>query len=306
MISDLKLPLALSERTRNVAKVLWVTLGLNWIVAALKIVFGMMTQCMVIVADGVHSFSDGTSNIVGLVAITLSGHPADENHPYGHQKYETLASLGVAFFLFLVSFEVIRRAIEGLFHPKTPEVNAVSFGVMTGTLLVNLFVVWYERKKGKELKSDFLISDSWHTLTDIFVTLSVFVALIGIRCHVPRLDAIFSLVIAGAIIVTALNILKNSSDILCDKAVLETGKVERIVRSVKGVQDCHEIRTRGRMDNIYVDLHVLVDSHMSVLESHRLTHIIENRIRKEISGVRDIVVHIEPVSHEHDELDNST
>src|SRR3989338_8483709 len=139
------------SRTRQIAKVLWVTLALNWLVAALKIAFGLATHCMVIIADGIHSFSDGTSNIIGLIAVYISGHPADTDHPYGHQKYETLASALIAFLLFMVSFGVFKEALAGFLHPKTPVVNALSFGLMSFTLLVNLFVVVYERKQGRRL-----------------------------------------------------------------------------------------------------------------------------------------------------------
>ncbi len=288
-----------SKRTHQIAAVLWVTLALNWLVALLKIGFGLATHCMVIVADGAHSFSDGTSNIIGLVAIHISGHPADDDHPYGHQKYETLASTLIAFLLFIVSFGIFKESIAGFLHPKKPEVNIVSFGLMAFTLAVNLFVVSYERRQGKLLKSDLLISDSWHTLTDVFVTLTVFMALFGIYWNVPHLDSIFSLLIASVIVVTAVGILKRSSDVLCDKAVLDVAGIEKIVRAVNGVRDCHEIRTRGRIDAVYVDLHVLVDNEMSVADSHRLANKIENDIKKETPGVHDVVVHIEPVSHEH-------
>ncbi len=291
-----------SERARQVAFVLWVTLILNWTVSLLKLVFGVATQCMVIVADGIHSFSDGTSNIVGLIAIQIAGHPADRDHPYGHQKYETLAAVAISFFLFAVSFGIIREAIVSFAQPKATEVNSLSFLLMGGTFVINLFVVWYERKKGKLLKSELLLSDSWHTMTDIFITLTVVAALIGISLRIPHLDSIFSIVIAAIIVMIAIRILKRSSDVLLDKAVIETERIETIVRKVDGVRDCHEIRTRGRADDVYVDLHVLVDNQMTVLTSHRLANIIEHNIRLEIPGVRDVVVHIEPVSHDHREV----
>ena len=103
--------LAQTERARQVTFVLWVTLILNWSASLAKILFGFLTQCMVIVADGVHSFSDGASNVIGLVAIKIASHPADEDHPYGHEKYETLAATAIAFFLFIVSFEIARKAV---------------------------------------------------------------------------------------------------------------------------------------------------------------------------------------------------
>ncbi|OIO39566.1 MAG: cation transporter [Candidatus Omnitrophica bacterium CG07_land_8_20_14_0_80_50_8] len=286
-------------RVHQIAVVLWVTLGLNWLVAALKIMFGLVTGCMVIIADGAHSFSDGTSNIIGLIAIHVSASPPDNGHPYGHQKYETLASAVIAFLLFVVSFSIFKEAIHSFIHPTQPEVNALSFGLMTFTLVVNLFVVWYERRAGRRLKSDLLISDAWHTLTDVLVTLTVFVALAGIYWNVPRMDSIFSLLIAAVIVTTALGILKTSSDVLCDKAVLDLGQIEKIVRSVDGVQGCHQIRTRGRTDDIYVDLHVLVDNEMTVARSHQLANTIEHDIKNAKPGIHDVVVHVEPVSHQH-------
>lgn len=295
-----------AEKTRQAGRVLWIALALNWLVALLKLALGFFTGSMTIIADGLHSFSDGASNIIGLVALSIAAHGPDKDHPYGHQKFETLASTAIGVLLFLVAFRIYKEAAMGIFTDRpAPEVSWLSFGLMGSTLLVNFFVVWYEKKKARELQSELLNNDAWHTLTDIFVTISVLVALVGIRLNVPRLDALFALFIATVILVTAFRILKRSTDILTDKAVIDQSLIEKVVRSVGGVKDCHEIRTRGRKDDAYVDLHVLVDNQMSVLESHRVATLIENNIKKEIPGVRDVVVHIEPVSHGHEELEGS-
>jgi cation diffusion facilitator family transporter len=293
-----------AERTRQIARVLWVTLALNWGGALLKIVFGWTTHCMAITADGFHSLSDGTTNIIGLIGISISGHPADRDHPYGHQKFETMASVAVAAMLLFVSFGIFQQAVLGLFKPHAPEVTAASFIVMGLTLAANLFVVWYERRAAKRLKSDLLLSDSWHTLTDVFVTCGVFAALVGIRLNLPVLDSIFSLGIAGMIAYAAFHILKDSMDVLTDKIVMDPSVIEKVVRRVQGVADCHEIRTRGKSHAVYVDLHVLVDPAMSVEVSHRLASRIEHDIKAEIEGVEDVVVHIEPTTHDHSELKN--
>ena len=295
--------LSLTARTKRIAFVLWLTLFLNWLVSLLKITLGLWTHCMVITADGVHSLADGASNIVGLIAIYFSGRPADDSHPYGHRKYETFGALLIAVFLIAVAGGILREALQGFIRPRTPEVNGLSFGLMGFTLLVNLFVVFYERKKARLLQSEFLLSDSQHTLTDIFVTISVFAALFGIYYKVPYVDSVFSGGIAGFIILTAVRIMKRTSDVLCDRAVLDTDNIEKIARTVAGGRACHEIRTRGSRDNIHIDLHVLVDSDMTVADSHSLANRVERDIRKEIQGVIDVVVHIEPISHEHRELE---
>jgi cation diffusion facilitator family transporter len=292
-----------AERTRQTGVVLWVILALNWAVALLKLSLGFVTSSMTIFADGLHSFSDGASNIIGLVAVSIASRGPDHTHPYGRQKYETLASTGISVLLFMVAIRIYKEGILGVLHEKKPEVSGVSFILMAGTLLVNFFVVWYEKKKARELESEILNNDAWHTMTDIFVTLSVLLALVGIRLNIPKLDAIFTLIIATVIMVTAFRILKRSADVLTDRAVIDCSLIEKIVRSVGGVSDCHEIRTRGKIDDMYLDLHVLVDNQMTVLASHHVANVIEKKIKHEIPGVHDVVVHIEPVSHGHEELE---
>ncbi len=303
MHADVEAVAEARQRAGSIARVLWITLALNWSVAALKVAFGLATRTMVIVADGFHSFADGSSNIIGLVAISIAGHPADKEHPYGHQKFETLAAAVIAAFLFFVSFGIFREAAAAFFHPRSPEVSAVSFAVMGVTFCVNLFVVIYERARGKALKSELLISDSWHTLSDLFVTLTVVVALAGMLFRIPYIDPLFSMGISVFIFITALQILKHSTDVFVDKAVIKPELIEEIVRSVEGVADCHEIRSRGRQDQIYVDLHVLVDDQMTVRRSHRVANLIEQKIRSQIPAVHDVIVHIEPDTHDHKELE---
>ncbi len=293
-----------AERARQIAFVLWVTLALNWVTALIKILFGMATQCMVITADGFHSLSDGACNIIGLVAVAVSGHPADKDHPYGHHKFETLASVLIGALLLVVSFGIFQQAVNRFFHPGEPEVSRASFFVMVLTLGVNFFVVVYERAAAKKFRSEFLLSDSWHTLTDVFVTCGVMVGLVGIQMKMRSLDSLFSAGIATLIAFVAIQILKQSTDILTDKAVVDPGLIERVALNVAGVEDCHEIRTRGKAHSIYVDLHVLVDPKMSVEASHGLANQIEYDIKKQIEGVQDVVVHIEPTTHDHSKLEN--
>ncbi|MFZ2603768.1 MAG: cation diffusion facilitator family transporter [Candidatus Omnitrophota bacterium] len=275
--------------------ILIVVLAFNWIVAFAKIIYGFLTKCTSMTADGFHSFSDGISNVIGLIGIHFACQPKDENHPYGHKKYETFFSLGIAAALFLVCFELLKEGIKRLLHPVTPNIDTLSFIIMLLTLGVNYFVMRYENKQGKILKSDILVSDSLHTRADIFTSLSVIVTLVAIKLGFPILDPIATLLIALFITNAALDILKNSSKILCDTIVIDEKKIIGIVLSVKGVKNCHKIRTRGRPDDINVDLHVQVSPDMRVDESHQICYMIEEAIKKNIPEVTDVVVHIEPI-----------
>ncbi|MFA5500203.1 MAG: cation diffusion facilitator family transporter [Candidatus Omnitrophota bacterium] len=281
-------------RFGKVRNVLLVVLVLNWAVALAKITFGLLTQFTGMMADGFHSMSDGASNIVGLIGITIACRPADKDHPYGHKKYETLFSLAIAALLFLVCYELLTKAIDRFRHPVVPEINIGSFVVMIITIAINVLVMKYERKQGEHLRSDILVSDSIHTASDVFISLSVIAAIVFIKMGYPILDPVITVIIAMFIARAAFTIARQSSNVLCDTIILDDKKIEKLVLSVKDVQACHKIRTRGREDDIHVDLHVLVNPDMHVEKAHKVSYEIEGTIRAAIPGVTDVVVHIEP------------
>jgi len=286
------------ERFRQIRRILVYILILNWGVAAAKLIYGWLTRSASMTADGFHSFSDGSSNIIGLLGIWVASRPIDESHPYGHKKYETLTSVGISGFLFLVCFNVLREGVLRFLHPVVPEVNVKSFLVMGVTLAVNIGVMVYELRRGRVLKSDILISDALHTRADILTSSSVIVTLIGVKWGYPILDPISSLIIAVFIGYAAVGILRESSRVLSDGVAIQIEEIERVVRSIKGVKECHQIRSRGRADDIHIDLHVLVDPEMHVHRAHHLSYAIENKIKRDFRGVTDVVVHMEPLEEE--------
>ena len=295
MVDRPKEKLSSGERYLKIRWVLIYVLFLNWGVASAKLFYGWLILSASMTADGFHSFSDGSSNIIGLIGIWIASRPIDDTHPYGHKKYETLTSIGISILLFLVCFNVVREGILRFLHPIVPQVSASSFLVMGATLAINIAVMIYEKKIGIALKSDLLISDALHTRADILTSSSVVVTLIGIKFGYPILDPIASLVIAGFIGYAAVNILKESSRVLSDGVAIPTREIESLVLSIRGVQECHQIRSRGRGDDIHIDLHVLVDPEMDVHRAHHLSYAIENKIKRDFLGVTDVVVHIEPI-----------
>ena len=279
----------------RIRKILLLILILNWAVALAKIIYGIISHCSSMTADGFHSLSDGASNIVGLVGIHFACQPVDEDHPYGHKKYETFYSLGIAFMLFFVAFGLVHECLGRFYSPITAKTNAQSFIVMIVTMAVNIFVMNYERAKGVALKSDILVSDSLHTRADILTSLSVIIALIFIRMGYPIVDPIVTILIALFIAFAGFKIIKESSIVLCDTAaILDINKIEEIVLGVKGVKNCHKIRSRGRPDDVHVDLHVQVNASMHMEDAHKISYAIEEQIKKGIPEITDVVVHMEP------------
>lgn len=284
----------MQARFKKIRGILITILLLNWIVAGAKIVYGMITQSTAMSADGFHSFSDGASNIIGLVAIFVASQPKDSEHPYGHKKYETFAAIIIAMLLFIISFNLIRGSIVRFFHPVVPEVTLISFIVMLSTLAVNSFVFIYEKAKAKALTSDILAADAEHTKSDMFISVSVIATLIAVRIGFPVMDSIVSACIALFIAHSGFEILKRSSDVLCDRAIIPISEIKRVVLAIEGVKGCHDIRTRGRQDDKHIDLHITVDTDMTIEEAHKLNHEIQETIQKKIEGVTDIAIHIEP------------
>ncbi len=276
-------------------KVLWIVLGLNWAVAIAKILYGLKSHSASMTADGYHSLSDGTSNLIGLIGIYFCARPEDEDHPYGHKKYETLFALGIAAMLFMVAFNLAKNGILKFANPGIPQVDVLSFAVMVFTILVNITVMSYEYRRGTALNSDILIVDSMHTRADVFTSLSVIIALIGVKLGLPVLDPAVTLIIAGFIAWSAYLIIRQESRILCDSvAIADTGKIEEAILRIDGVRGSHKIRSRGRLDDIHLDLHVQVDGNMALRDSHRLSHRIQTEIMAAFPQVTDVLVHLEP------------
>jgi len=285
----------LEERFKKIRQILICILVLNWGVAAAKLFYGWMTRSASMKADGFHSFSDGASNLLGLIGIWIASRPIDRSHPYGHKKFETLTAVIISGLLFLVCFNVVREGVLRFLHPVIPEVNVKSFLVMGVTLAINVGVMIYESRRGKALGSDILISDALHTRADILTSSSVIITLVGVKLGYPILDSMTTLIIAFFIGYAAVDILKESSRVLSDGVAIQTEEIEKVVLSIKGVKQCHKVRSRGRPDDIHIDLHVLVDPEMDVHRAHHLSYAIENKIKRDFRGVTDVVVHMEPL-----------
>jgi cation diffusion facilitator family transporter len=285
------------DKFKKVRRILLVVLFFNWLVAFSKLIYGLVTKSAAMTADGVHSFADGASNIIGLVGIWAASKPVDDDHPYGHKKYETMATLGITVMLFLASFDIVKDSFLRLFHAVTPEVNVLSFGLMVVTFLINVVVMKYEHKKGVELSSDILICDAIHTKSDILVSSAVIVTLASTKLGFPIIDTIVAFVIGILIAKAGFDILKKSTDVLCDGEAIEKAKIAMVVKEVTGVRSVHKIRTRGREDDVHVDLHVKVNTAMHVDTAHELSHKISDTLKEKIPGITDVIAHIEPFNH---------
>lgn len=282
---------------KQIMKVQAIGLSLNLVVASAKIVYGYVTGSISMKADGFHSLMDGGSTMVGMLGVWVASRPPDESHPYGHRKHEQFASLFIAGLLLITGFEVARGAIQNLMEPSAPRVTTLSFAIMLSTMAVNIFITTLESRKGREYNSQILIADSLHTRSDIFVSIGVIFSLIAVKAGYPIIDVVAGIVIAIIIAKAGLDVVRETSYSLLDASVLDTDTLCRIALEIEGVEDCHHIRTRGTVDNVYVDLHVHVREDMHMDEAHCVAHAVENQIKERVEGVKDVVVHLEPVNY---------
>jgi cation diffusion facilitator family transporter len=284
----------LKARYAEVSKVLWRVFFLNLIVAAAKIALGLSSGAVSVLSDGFHSLTDTASNIVALVGVRIASQPPDDDHPYGHRKFETMASVGILIFLLLVLFQVMSAAVERLQSGGQPRITWLTFAVMGTTFLVNVGVVLYERAAGRRLVSEVLMADAHHTTSDLLTSASVIAALIGVRLGYLWLDPVAALVIAGFIGYACWEIFQSTSGILADRFVIPEAAIREVVGSVSEVVGCHHIRTRGSNDFVFLDLHVWMDRDMRLDEAHRLSHVVKDRLMARFPEIKDAIIHIEP------------
>lgn len=262
--------------------------------AAAKLVLGYSTGAVSVISDGFHSLTDAASNVMGFVGLRASRKPPDEDHPYGHRKYETLAAAGIFVFLLFVVLEVARAAVSRLAGGAAPEVTALSFGVMAVTLAINVFVVKYEGGEARRLSSELLHADALATRSDILTSCAVIVTLVAVRLGYPALDAAGGLVIAFFIARTGWEIGRNTSRVLADRVVLDEEDIRRVVMALPEVMGCHQIRSRGSSDHTFLDLHVWFPPDMPLYEAHRLSHVVKDRLMARYPQIADAIIHIEP------------
>jgi cation diffusion facilitator family transporter len=282
------------DRYAAVSRVLTKVFTLNIAVAFAKIALGLNTGAVSVLSDGFHSLTDSASNVVALVGVRIARQPPDSDHPYGHRKFETMASVGILLFLLLVLVQILGGAVERFRSPGAPDVDVLTFVVLGGTLLVNIAVVTYERRAGHRLASEVLLADAHHTQSDLFTSATVIAALVGVRSGMPLLDPIAAVVVAGFIGYACWEIFQDTTRILADRIVIAEENIRDVVGEVPEVLGCHHIRSRGSSDHVFLDLHIWMDAGMRLDQAHRISHVVKDRIMARYPQVKDAVIHIEP------------
>lgn len=282
------------KKYREIQRVQWIILILNILVCALKLGFGFITNSGAMLADGLHALGDAGNNIAGMIGIYFAYQPEDEKHPYGHRKFETFSTLFISALLVLSSWQLFQLAITRMLHPQPIYVSILSMGAMAVSILMNVFITRFELRKANELISDFLESDAKHTLSDVYISISVFCSLLLTWCGLWWMDIIVTIAVGLLILRTAFEITTAAIDVLCDAKVLEPSEIDEVIQGFSEIVGSEAIRSRGRKDDMHVHMHIRVLEEMELTDAHRLIHELEGALKKRFPGISDVSIHIEP------------
>jgi len=288
-----------ATRTRSVRRILIVVLGLNLAVAAVKLGYGLTIGSVAMSADGVQSLLDGLANVVGLVGIAIAARPPDRDHLYGHERYETLASMAIAGLMAISVVQVVESAIGQWRDGSRPEVTTLAFVLLLVTMAVNTGVTLWERRQSRRLRSNLLAADAKHTASDILVSGAVIAGLAGERIGIAGADAAVSLIVAVTIAWAAWGILRDASLVLTDATFVDPKGLLRAAIDVPDVVTAHNVRTRETGGRVWVEMHVTVDPYLTVKAAHDVATAVEGRLRDVAGPGTQVIVHVEPAEPPH-------
>ena len=290
------------DNRTGVRKVLIITLLLNVFVMGLKVVVGYWTGSLSLLADALHSVTDSANNVLGLVAIKFSSPLPDREHPYGHNKFEAVGALGIAAFLGIACFEIIQGAVERIIKGGEPvRVSPIELWLLLIVLGVNIFVAFYERNVGRRVGSSILVADATHTMSDVWVTISVIGGLIGVWLGYQLLDVLLAFPVALLVFWSGWSVLKENLPWLVDQMAIAPEIIHTIAVSVPGVINCHDIASRGVIGRqVFIEMHLIVDAR-DVETAHIITEEVERQLEARFSPVR-ILIHVEPPAYQSERI----
>jgi len=258
---------------------------------------GVVSGSQGLIADGIHSLTDLVADFVVLFANHHSGKDADDDHHYGHQRYETAASLFLGVSLLAVGVGMLWKAGEKIIDPAPAgQIQIMALYVALGSLLAKELLFRYMLAVAERVRSSMIVANAWHARSDAASSLVVSVGIVGALFGYPILDSVGALVVGLMVAKTGWEFSSDALNDLMDRAVSteEHQRIEEIIRSTQGVRGFHDLRTRKMGDMILVDVHIEVDANSSVQEGHDIALVARNQIMKELP-VLNVMTHIDPV-----------
>lgn len=297
-------------RSKAGTKASIVAITANCFLTVFNILIGLMSGSYALVSEGAHTLSDVATSIIAYIGFRIGQKPADKEHPLGHGRAEAISGLVIVVFLAIVAYEIITGAFNKIMHPeliKVPDIYAALMAVFG--IFINLYISEYIIRIGEEIRSPAIVADGKHQKTDIFTSIAILISVIIANIGYPILDPIVGLLIGLLIIKTAYEIAKENIDNIMGKVPSQEliNKIKKAADLTPHAQNAHNIKVDYLGSYATAYLHVEVDGNLSLNESHKIAHDVENNILKEIPEIKSVMVHVCPIGLEYDhnqEIDN--
>ena len=284
------------ERAAAASRSTWVSVVVNLVLSTVQIVVGVWAKSQSLIADGIHSLSDLVADFVVLFANHHSQKDADEDHPYGHQRFETAASLVLGLLLLAVGVGMVWSAVVKLENPESvPQVHSVALWVAGGALVGKELLFRYMLAVAKKVKSSMLVANAWHARSDAASSLVVGVGIAGNLAGYPILDPIAALIVGFMVGKMGCEFGWDAMHDLMDRAVdeQEVQAIRQTLLDTPGVAGVHDVRTRKMGDMVVVDAHLEVDAQITVEEGHDIAVEARQRVMQR-HRVLNLMTHVDP------------
>lgn len=277
-----------------VRRVLIGLLAANLTVLGAKLAVGLASRSLAVLGSAVDSSVDALSNVLALFVIRVAARAPDEDHPYGHGKFETLGALAIVGLLSISCFELVRQAVHHLASGQDrAAVSDPQLAVLVVTLGVNVAIAWYEARRAAALGSALLLADAAHTRADVFITAGVVAGVLFARQGFWWLDPALAIIVAFAIVAVAYRILVRTVPVLVDQRAIPTQRIQEAALGVAGVKRAYAIRSRGPSDLRYAEVTIAVDRHADVETAHAIADEVEAQLKQDLQ-LHEVTVHVEP------------
>lgn len=297
-----ELPNPSDSRYQEMRKVTLIGSVVDLVLAVLKLVFGWIGQSQALIADGIHSLSDLATDAMVIYAAKHSNKDADECHPYGHGRYETVTTVLLGGALILVGIGIAWDATLRLFEPDSLlNPGWIALAVAALSVILKEAVYQYTIRAAKKLRSHMLQANAWHSRTDAISSVFVIIGVGGAMMGLNYLDAIAAIIVAIMIAKVGWGLAWNSVQELTD-AALDRERVEAIEESILKigcVRSLHMLRTRRMGGDALVDVHIIVEPTISVSEGHQISETVRSTLVKQFDEINDVMVHIDPEDDEY-------
>jgi cation diffusion facilitator family transporter len=282
------------RRRRDLGRALAAALGVHGAIAVAQGASAHVTGSVGITASALHVAVGSVAHVIALVGIWIGTRPPDPRYPYGYERYEPLASMMIGMLLLLTVGIVAMGAVVRLALPRPPTAPMFGAAVMAASAAANCALYVFLRRRARDLNSSVLRSEAVHAWADVLVALSVVGCLALGPTGFSRLDPVVALGVAGLVAWRGSNVVRGATRVLTDAAMADVDAIRRAAAAVPGVLGCHAVRCRGEAGRVRVDLHVHVRPDLTVALAHELARAVEARVKLEIAGVAEVLVHLGP------------